>query len=149
MKNTAPVIQWRDIFVIVDDGKLPIEDYRTLENVVQKQAAANPSGLGCLVILPTGATPPPPEVRRYLNEMLGRLAIRCLAYAVEGTGFKGASARAALVGMGIFIKKPYPTIVEKDVRTALDKLLEELGGRPRRADSAEAFRSIASGREAS
>jgi hypothetical protein len=148
MEKKAPVIQWRDIFAIVDDGTLTIADYRQLEKVVQKQATDNPKGLGCLVILPPGATPPPAEVRRYLNDMLGRLSIRCLAYVVEGTGFKGASARAALVGMGIFLKKPYPTMVEKDVKTAVGLLLEKIGGDERRAESDVAYQSIASGRQA-
>src|SRR5262245_1624927 len=92
MKRTA-VVQWNDLFVIVDDGTLQLDEYRRLEGLVKIQSAKFLSGLGCLVILPPGAKPPPEEIRKYINSLLERLgsALRCLCYAVEGTGFRSAA----------------------------------------------------------
>ena len=146
--NKPRVIQWRDIFAIVDDGRLSVDDYREVEQAVRKQAGENPGGLGCLVILPPGATPPAPIVRRHIKDMLARLPIRCLGYAVEGTGFKGAAARATLIGMELFTKKRYPLVVEKDVPTALTGVLVQLGGPQRRDDGIDAHRAIARARAA-
>src|SRR3954462_2782601 len=97
--KTANIIQWRDLFVIIDDGHVSVDDYQRVETIVRSQAQRNPGGLGCLVIIPQGAQPPPTDVREYLDGMRGCLPKRCLAYPVEGTGFRAAAARAALVGM--------------------------------------------------
>jgi hypothetical protein len=121
--RVANVVQWQDLFVIVDDGHISIPEYERTEPLVLTQAKRCPNGLGCLVILPGRATPPPAAVRNYLQGILGRLPIRALGYLVEGTGFKAATARAALIGLGIFQRKDYPSKVFTGLDLALGWLL--------------------------
>src|SRR5687767_10195971 len=119
----ASIVQWQDLFVIVDDGHVSIKEYERLEPLVRVQAKGCPQGLGCLVIIPEKADPPSSAVRQHLEGMLERLTIRSLAYLVEGTGFRAATARAALIGLGIFQRKRYPTKVFTTILPALEWLL--------------------------
>jgi len=121
-------IQWHDLFVLVDDGAIPLVRYETIENAMQVQARQFPSGIACLVVLPPGTKPPPDDVQKAVKDLLTRLApsLSSLAYIVEGTGFKGVAVRAALVGMKIFSSRPYPIYVETSMRDVLAKLLPHL-----------------------
>ena len=149
MIKTASIIQWRDLFVIIDDGSVPVGEYQRIETIVRSQAQRNAGGLGCLVIIPKGAQPPPPEVRKYLDGMLDRLPMRCLAYLVEGSGFRAAAARAALVGMRVFQRKSYSTKVASTLDEAIGWLLTHLGGKDaRKADLPTACKAVADGRTA-
>ena len=126
--NAGQYIQWQDLFVLVDDGSIPISRYAPLEAAMREQARAYPRGVALLCILPPDARPPPEEVRRSLKATLMRLApmIAGLAYVIEGTGFKAVAARATLVGMKIFSLRPYPIYVEVSVREALGKLVSHM-----------------------
>ncbi len=149
MANKTNIIQWRDLFVIIDDGKLPVDEYARIETIVKTQAQKNAGGLGCLVIIPEGAQPPPAEVRRYLDGMLDRLPMRCLAYLVEGSGFRAAAARAALVGMRVFQRRRYSTKVSSSLDEAIKWTLAQLGGDDaRKADLPTATRAIVEARTA-
>jgi len=134
----ANVIQWQDLFVIVDDGHVSIREYERLEPLVRTQARSCPKGLGCLVIIPDNAVPPPSAVRHYLEGMLSRLPVRALAYLVEGTGFKAATVRAALIGLGIFQRSRYGT----KVYTSLDESLAWLLSGSKDGDARAAARVI-------
>jgi hypothetical protein len=128
-------LQWKDLFVIVDNGELTIAEYEALESLVKVQAQAHLSGLGCLVIIPEGATPPSTEVRRHLQDMLRRLPMRRLAYVVEGNGFRAATARAAVLGLGVFQRNAYATKVVGALEPALSWLLDS-SGRPTEVQAA-------------
>ncbi len=144
---TTNIIQWRDLFIIIDDGSVPVSEYQRIEAIVTTQAKSNPGGLGCLVIIPQGAQPPPTEVRRYLDGMLDRLPMHCLAYLVEGGGFRAAAARAALVGMRVFQRKSYSTKVASSLDEAIKWLLDSLGGKGQRTgDLPKACKAVADGR---
>jgi hypothetical protein len=117
------IVQWQDLFVIVDDGHVTIQEYERMEPRVRVQAKTCPNGLGCFVIIPEKAVPPPSAVRNYLAGMLGRLPIRALGYLVEGTGFKAATVRAALIGLGIFQRNNYPSKVFTSLDVGLGWLL--------------------------
>ena len=136
----AHVVQWQDLFVIVDDGHVSIQEYERVEPLVLGQAKSCPKGLGCLVIIPDKANPPPAAVRHHLEGMLGRLPIRALGYLVEGTGFKAATARAALIGLGIFQRTAYPSKVFTALDAALGWLLT---GATRQSDVRRATNEIA------
>ena len=149
MPTKTNIIQWRDLFVIIDDGSLPVDEYARIETIVKTQAQKNAGGLGCLVIIPQGAQPPPPEVRRYLDGMLDRLPMRCLAYLVEGSGFRAAAARAALIGMRVFSRRSYSTKVASSLDEAISWSLANLGGDAARLDDlSNATKAIVEGRTA-
>jgi hypothetical protein len=122
--NSGHIIQWQDLFVLVDDGAIPISGYGLVETAIRDQAAVYPRGVAVLCILPAHAKPPPDEVKRIVKDTLTRLApsLSTLAYVIEGTGFKGVAARAALIGMKIFSSRPYPIYVETSLREALSKM---------------------------
>src|SRR5262249_60444512 len=72
--NAGQYIQWQDLFVLVDDGSIPISRYAPLEVAMREQARTYPRGVALLCILPPDARPPPEEVRRSLKATLMRLA---------------------------------------------------------------------------
>lgn len=121
-------IQWQDLLVLVDNGKIPIARYAAVEAAVRDQARSFPGGIAVLCILPPDATPPPDEVKRCVKASLLRVAsaISCLAYVIEGSGFKAVAARATLVGMKIFSARPYPIYVETSLYEALSKMVSHM-----------------------
>jgi hypothetical protein len=121
----VPVIIWRDLFILVDKGHSKASDYAILERMVIEQSSKYPGGLGCLVIIPATASPPPDDVREAIKGVLRRLApkLRGLCWVVEGTGFKAAIARAVLTGLQILNRTPYSTHVASDMTSALSWVL--------------------------
>jgi hypothetical protein len=126
--SSGPFVQWEDLFVLVDDGSIPAAGYGPIESAIREQAGVFPQGVALLCILPPHAKPPPDDVKRSVKAALTRLAmsLSSLAYVIEGTGFKGVAARAALVGMKIFSSRPYPIYVETSLREALDKMTSHM-----------------------
>lgn len=121
-------IQWHDLFAIVDDGTLPLVRYEAIENAMQAHARQFPSGIAVMAILPVGAKPPPEDVQKAVKDIFIRMApsLSCLAYVVEGTGFKAVAARATLIGMKIFSSRPYPIYVDTSMHDVLVKVLPHL-----------------------
>jgi hypothetical protein len=126
--NAGHIIQWQDLFVLVDDGLIPVSGYAPLEALIREQAGMFPNGVAMLIILPPHAKPPPDEVKRTVKEAFMRLAmsLSSLAYVIEGTGFKGVAARAALIGMKIFSSRRYPIYVETSLHEALSKTVPHM-----------------------
>jgi hypothetical protein len=141
----AHVVQWEDLFVLIDDGRMTIAEYERFEPQVAKQARSYPNGLACLVIIPPAATPPSARVRRHLQDMLSRGPMRALGYLVEGTGFKAAAVRAVLISLGVFQNHAYPTKVLTSLEDALMWLLPSPRGIP---DVRAAMRAIREARSA-
>lgn len=126
--RSGQFVQWQDLFAIVDDGTIPLARYESFELAMQEQIRQFPAGIAFLVILPAGARPPPDDVQRSVKERLTRLgpSLSCLAYLIEGTGFKAVAARAALISMKIFSSRPYPIYVETSMHDVLAKMLPHL-----------------------
>jgi hypothetical protein len=126
--NPGEFIQWHDLFVVIDNGSIPLARYGTIESAMREQAKMFPQGIASFGILPADAKPPPDDIKRVVKNLLTRLApsMSCLAYLIEGTGFKGVAARATLVGMKIFAARPYPIYVEVSLHEALRKILPHL-----------------------
>jgi hypothetical protein len=126
--RSGQFIQWHDLFFLVDDGTISPTRYEVIERAMQEQAKLFPLGIVCLVVLPPGAKPPPDDVKLIVKDLLTRLgpSLSCLAYVIEGTGFKGVAARASLIGMKIFAPRPYPIYVETTMVEVLAKVLPHL-----------------------
>jgi hypothetical protein len=143
-----PVVMWRNIFALVDQGSATASDYPVLERMVREQGKQHPGGLGCLVIIPPLASPPPEDVRRAIREVLANLApqLRCLCWLVEGTGFRAAAVRATLVGLRVFSRQPYATCVASDMTESLQWLLSGLSkGAPSQGEVRLAHEAIRRG----
>jgi hypothetical protein len=126
--NGGKFIQWYDLFAVIDDGAIPLPRYSAIESAMRDQAAQFPDGIACLVILPPDARPPPDEVKRRVKTLLINLgpSLSCLAYAIEGTGFKAITVRATLVAMKIFSAERYPIFVDMALDGSLKKVLPHL-----------------------
>jgi hypothetical protein len=150
--KSGQFIQWQDLFAVVDDGAIPLARYNAIEGAMQEQAKLFPLGIAFLVILPPGARPPPEEVQRTVRERLVRLgpALSCLAYLVEGTGFKAVAARAALISMKIFSSRPYPIYIETSMHAVLVKVLPHLAkGKTVTSDVRTIMKAISDNRDKS
>jgi hypothetical protein len=128
--SNGNVILWRNIFVVVDDGKVPASEYKTFRQRVVDLASRFPHGVGGLVIIPPHTTPPPEEVRKAINEALVALAgaLRCFCWLVEGSGFQNAMVRGVLNGVRMFSRHPYPTFITGNFDEALAWMMPHLGG---------------------
>jgi hypothetical protein len=126
--SVGQFIQSQDLFVLVDDGSLTRGRYDTIEAAIGMQAKPFPKGVAMLIILPPETKPPPDDIKRAVKALLMRLmsSISCLAYVIEGTGFRGIAVRATLVGMKVFSSRPYPIYVETSLRDAVTKVLPHL-----------------------
>jgi hypothetical protein len=139
-----PVILWRDVFVLVDKGDAKVSDYPILERILLNQSEKYPGGLGCLVIIPSNANPPPDDVRQAIKDVLTRLGprLRCLCWLVEGTGFRAAAVRATLTGLRMFSRPAYPTaVVANNMNSAVTWILTHLAS-GRTGDAPKAVETI-------
>lgn len=85
--------------------------------------------LGCIVVIPSNARPPPEATKREINEVLSRLESRLggLSWAVEASGFRGAFVRGVLTGVQLFRRRTYPLHVASSVGEAVGWTMERLG----------------------
>lgn len=139
--GSLPVVIWRDIFVLLDSGTLRVPDYALLERMALAQAYRHPFGLGCLIVLPATAKPPPEEVRKTIAGVLNRTtaSIRCMCWLVLGSGFRAATVRAALSGLRMLSQTPYPTHVSATAGEALQWILEHLENGKERSSEVESI----------
>jgi hypothetical protein len=138
------VVLWRDIFVVIDDGRAPAHDYPPLKRRVTEQASRHAFGIGGLVVVPPNAHPPTPEARDAISTLLADLGdkLRCVCWLVEGGGFQGAMARAVLTGLRLFGRYPYATHLSTQLTDSLKWLLPHLAdgsSRLRDVDKAAEF----------
>ncbi|TMQ11904.1 MAG: hypothetical protein E6J90_33515 [Deltaproteobacteria bacterium] len=107
---------------------IPLARYGVIEDAMRDQAKEFTDGIACLVILPPDTRPPPDEVKRRVKSLLTGLgpSLSCLAYVIEGTGFKAITVRATLVAMKIFSAERYPIYVDMSLENALNKVLPHL-----------------------
>lgn len=126
--SAGQIIQWQDLFVVVDDATIPIPRYAAIEAAMRQQASLFHEGIACLVILPPGTKPPSDDVQRAVKGVLTRMEpqLTCLGYLVEGTGFKAVAARASLIGMKIFAQRSHPIYVETSMLDVLSRMLPHM-----------------------
>ena len=139
------ILFWRDICVVVDDGSARVVDYADFGRLILEQKSKYPGGIGCLVIIPQQAKPPPDDVRKAINRALADIedGLSCFCWVVESTGFSAAMARGVLTGIRILARHKYPIETKLDLKDALTWMLPHLeGGKQRIADVPEAVAYI-------
>jgi hypothetical protein len=130
------VLQWEDVFVVIDDGRGRASDYDVLvRGVLAEQASRYAIGLGCLVIIPVDAKPPSEPVREAIKASLAVVPLRCLCWLVEGAGFHAAMVRGVLTGLRLVVSRPYDTHVSRDLEEALRWMLPHLVGGTKRIET--------------
>ncbi len=145
VSSALQVIVWRDIVVVIDNGRARPGDYSVLRDLVRGQAVSFPGGIGCLAVIPQNAVPPSDEARQALNAALHEAtgSLRCMCWLVEGAGFQGAMVQAIITGLRLFTRRAYATHVSTNMQEAIGWLLSNLGSPERRAaDAAGACQQI-------
>ena len=133
------VMMWRDVVVIVDDGRASAADYDTLRGL--ESALGSQRELGCLTIIPADSKPPSEDARRAVKAHLAELRPRCFCWCVEGTGLAGATTRAILSGFRLFTLHQYPTQITSSLEDALRWMLPHL--QDAAANDAEVHEAVA------
>jgi hypothetical protein len=133
------VVSWRNLFVIVDNGHAHADDYKVLAREVKALGDKNPDGLGLLTVLPPLTTPPTEDVRKAISAGYINVAkhLRCVSWLVEGTAFRAAAVRAALGGLLLLMRPPFPTRVASSFEDAIPWLLTRMQTRPGQASDPE------------
>jgi hypothetical protein len=118
-------INWRNVFVVIDDGTSAPADYQPAEDALQRHATLYPRNMGCLIVIPHGARPPSERARATVNTLLDRHSDSFfgLAWVVEGRGFNSAMVRAALTAMGLARRRPHASYVSSSIDDSLSWLL--------------------------
>ena len=122
----SPVVMWRNIFAVFDDGSYRVEDYSVLEHELMEQQQRFDRGLGCLVVIPQGAQRVQDDVRAEIERVTNAISVRCLCWAVLEQGFKGAAIRAALSTMNLVNRRKFPAHITGELEPALNWMLERL-----------------------
>lgn len=136
---------WRDVFVIVDNGHGHPSDYLSCAREVHQLAHRYPDGLALVTVLPPLTTPPEPEVRQAIKDAYALVAkhLRAVCWIVEGTEFRAAAVRAALAGLRLLMRPPFPTMIASSYEEGLPWVLGKLYTRPGQdADPGLAITSI-------
>jgi hypothetical protein len=132
-------VVWRDVFVILRNGRATVENQRELERRMIERSHGFPGGIGVMVLIHSNAPMPDEEVRRELVALFSRQSsrIRGLVWVIQGTGFQAAAVRAVLTSFSLAAKQTYPTYIANDVRSALVWLLPLLEGASARLADAD------------
>ena len=135
------MVLWRDIFAVFDDGSYAVKDYASVERRLLDQQTRFAQGLGCLVVIPSGAKRIHDEVRAEIERVLNAISVRALCWAVLEDGFRGATIRGTLTTLNMLgRRKTYPTRVTGGLEEALEWLLPRLDqGAARLRDMDEAL----------
>lgn len=123
---------FRDIFVIVDNGRAGASDYVAVARAVAQLGHRYPDGIGLLTVLPPLTTPPEPEVRQAIKDAYGVVAkhLVAVAWIVEGTEFRAAAVRAALAGLRLLMRPPFATHIASSYEDAVPWVLSKVQTRP-------------------
>jgi hypothetical protein len=141
------IVQWEDVFVIIDDCGGCASDYQLAQRLLAEQGSRYATGVGCLVIIPADAKPPSEPVREAMKGTLAVVPLRCLCWLVEGAGFQAAMARSVLTGLRLVASRPYDMHVSRDLEEALRWMLPHLQGGTKRIETvSRAAAAIRAGR---
>jgi len=126
-KNGVALGICEDTVVIYHARAPTLESVHLIDNAIKHQAVARLERILALVVIDALSRTPDVEVRNAMQRSLLSHASRtvALAYAIMGTGFSNAAARAVVSGMLVFVRPPYPTKVFPTVSAASQWLLSQ------------------------
>jgi hypothetical protein len=119
--SRVPIILIGPVFIVLDDGALVASDYPIMERVVVHESRRRAAKLACVTIVPATAKPPDEDNRVAIRKTLATVTphLTSLCWTLEGSGFKGAAARAVLSGILLVMNPPFPTHITGDLHDAL------------------------------
>lgn len=97
--------------VLIWRAAMNAERFSLQRESMERVAHAYPGETDVLCIIEPGAEPPSPEQRVAMSALLTKLApkLRCIAYVVEGSGFRAAAVRGVLSGIELMRRNSYTT----------------------------------------
>jgi hypothetical protein len=135
------MVEWRDLILVVDNGKAPASDYLSVARKVSQRAHAYPNGRGLLVVLPPLTTPPEPAVRNAIRDayVLVGPQLRAVAWIIEGKEFRAAAVRAAVAGLRLLLRLPFSSMVASSYEEAVPFVLSKIEQRTRQSSEVAAI----------
>lgn len=96
------VLLWR--------GVVNASRFQFQREAVEYVTSRHPGEAALLCIVEPTSEPPPQELRQAASELLSELGpkLRCVAYVIEGTGFRAAMIRGVLSGIELMRRSSYP-----------------------------------------
>jgi len=96
------ILLWRGV---VNESR-----FRLQREAIEQVASRHPGDAGILCIIEPASEPPPQSLREAASTLLNQFApkLRCVAYVIEGTGFRAATIRGVLSGIELVRRSAYP-----------------------------------------
>jgi hypothetical protein len=118
------ILLWRGV---VNESR-----FRLQRDAIEQVAHRYPGDAAILCIIEPTSEPPPQALREAASALLNQLAprLRCVAYVIEGTGFRAATIRGVLSGIELVRRSAYPARYFASVADAAVWITMETG-RPR------------------
>lgn len=123
-----PLAMWRNIFVVVDDGSLTIEEVERIAHQVLKLGLKHSSGVGGITIIPAKSRPPSEPHRQAIKRAYALVArhLKAMCWTVEGQGFRAATLRAGLAGLRLLLQPSFPTKIADGLEDGIAWLSAQL-----------------------
>jgi hypothetical protein len=120
-RSALPYVEWRNIFVILDDGTVAVEDIEDLSDCALDLGRRNPSGIGGVIVVPASGHPPTEANRLAMKRAYSKVSkhLKAMSWMVEGQGFRAATIRAGLAGLRLVLQLPFPTKVTASLEEAV------------------------------
>jgi len=115
--------------VLIWRGPVNAERFSIQRESIERVAREYPGEAAVLCIIEPASEPPSQELREAASAMLTQLAprLRCVAYVVEGTGFRAAAVRGVLCGIELIRRNPYTARYFATVEQATTWMDSDLG----------------------
>jgi len=117
------ILLWRSV---VDEAR-----FRLQRQAMEQVASRYPGDAVILCIFEPTSEPPPQALREAASTLLNQLApkLRCVAYVIEGTGFRAAMIRGVLSSIELVRRSAYPARYFATVADASAWIAVETGRR--------------------
>lgn len=125
-----PLVLWRNIFVVVDDGRLELDDIEAIAQCVLQLGQQNATGVGGLTVIPSTGRPPSEAHRLAIKRAYYVVAqhLKAMCWMVDGQGFRAATIRASLAGLRLLLQPKFPTKIAANLEEAIPWLSTQLNG---------------------
>jgi hypothetical protein len=128
-RQHLPLVLWRNIFVVVDDGRLELDDINDIAQCVRQLGEQHPGGVGGVTVIPANGSPPSESHRLAIKRAYHLVShhLKAMCWMVEGQGFRAATVRASLAGLRLLLQPRFPTKIAASLDEALPWLSAQLG----------------------
>jgi hypothetical protein len=99
---------WNHLVIVVWKHETTVSALRGSGALVRALAKERGFPVGLLTIVEDGAPLPSTEARKVAAEVLHGVPIKLSAMVFEGQGFRAASVRGVITGIGLLARTPYP-----------------------------------------